>query len=284
MDDIDHEDPLTLSGEDFYKTINTQYGRSVEQILRFFDIDSYSILAGVRESQIFDVLEKSNDGNTSDDTTHLKKEVCCFVDDKVLLKIGTRRKIILLLQTADSLMKQAKKRRSSSSNLSHRFASQRSTFQSDINVNIDSDENNLDSEAFRTVIQQDLIKILLNLKKCIHGVTRDDITVADFRIGLDGGGESGKLTCWIECICRHRIKVYLRNKRFQLSNFIKHLRNENQGKDNTHPMAADQRANVSSDDSRKENEQSSTDKSSDENLDVMEDDDDGLSMVSNQRT
>lgn len=282
MADIQMEDPVTLSGESFYRMINDRYGRSVEQILRFFDIDSYLILATVREYHIFDILEKPNDNNTSEEAMRLKKEVCCFIDDNVSLKIGTRRKMILLLKDAHSLSKGDKRLRFVSASLSNRHGVQRLNNQSAMTQDDDSNANDIDLEQHRTIIERNLINALIRMKNSIHGITRADVTYKDFKIGLDESDEAGENLCWIQCICGNRVKLFLRNKRFQFSNFVKHLKNQSYRMTGIRPSIS-QRADGFSSASEKENEQSSTQAISDENDNVDEDGNDDSFNDTTQR-
>jgi hypothetical protein len=67
------EDLLQLTGEEFYNSIEKQYGKNGEQILRYNDIDSCYILADVDEHEIINVFEESNNEYSSDDLIALKK-------------------------------------------------------------------------------------------------------------------------------------------------------------------------------------------------------------------
>ena len=218
MSDIDSDDPLLLTGADFYRAINAQYGTCVEKILRFFDVDNYSLLNGVREHHIFDVLEKPNDINTSDEALTLKKEICCFVGEKVLLKVGTKGKISFLLKTAHELLKRRKKLRSSSSGSSNYGHSSHSKSESYATTNNDSNEHSTMLEEHRNIIEEDLKKLLGNVNSCVHGVTHDNITFRDFQIIMKKNRDNDQPICWIKCICGHEIKLYFKDKKFQVSN------------------------------------------------------------------
>lgn len=91
------EDLLQLTSEEFYNSIEKQYGKNGEQILRYHDIDSCYILADVDEHEIINVFEESNNEYSSDDLIALKKEPCNFIGEKVSLKVATKGKTITLL-------------------------------------------------------------------------------------------------------------------------------------------------------------------------------------------
>ncbi|CAF5136885.1 unnamed protein product, partial [Rotaria magnacalcarata] len=81
MVEEDIEELYKLTGEDFYASIEEQYGKNVGKILRYHDIDSYCILGETHENQLLDLFEKFNDENSSDELVALKKEICNFVGE-----------------------------------------------------------------------------------------------------------------------------------------------------------------------------------------------------------
>jgi hypothetical protein len=88
-----------LTGEEFYNSIEKQYGKNVEKILRYHDIDNCHILTGVNENEIIGVFEEPNNEYSSDELIALKKELCHFIGEKVSLKVGTKGKMITLLRS-----------------------------------------------------------------------------------------------------------------------------------------------------------------------------------------
>ena len=210
MEDTSPSDPFKLIGEDFYKIINAQYGKPVEKILRFFDVDSFFLLAAVREHDLLPFLETPNDVNTSKEAIDLKKEVCYIIDNKLSLKIGTKQKILVLLKLAKDMFMKGKRMRSFSDKSSNYHQNQQSTSESDMTIGSDMNENDLDLQKHRSFIEQEIVKLLVIMNNQIHGVTHDNITFNDFKIDIKKDNENDGPTCLIECICGDRVKMYFR--------------------------------------------------------------------------
>ncbi|CAF3364315.1 unnamed protein product [Rotaria sp. Silwood2] len=132
MDNNQIEHLFTFTGENFYQRIQEHYGKNVEKILRFHDIDNYSILNKVSKNELLEIFEKPNDEYSTFELINLKKEVCNTFERTISLKIGTKNKMILLLKSASDIIKrksqfasytrssQMDKYRSTSSSLSSR--------------------------------------------------------------------------------------------------------------------------------------------------------------------
>ena len=105
MDDEEIEKLCKLSGRTFFEHIEQQYGKLVEKVLEYHDIDSYLLLGGANQNSIIDVFEQPNDENSSDHIISLKKEICNFFEKTVTIKVGTKGKLILLLKFAHNIIK-----------------------------------------------------------------------------------------------------------------------------------------------------------------------------------
>ena len=58
MNNNEDEQLITLTGERFYERIGEHYGKFVEKILRYHDIDNYTILSQVNQHELIDLFEK----------------------------------------------------------------------------------------------------------------------------------------------------------------------------------------------------------------------------------
>ncbi|CAF4227594.1 unnamed protein product, partial [Rotaria sp. Silwood2] len=197
MVDEEIEELFRLTGEDFYKYIEVHYGKNVEKIVRFHDTDSFLILGSINQDDILDVLEQSNNKNSSDQLIALQKGAHDI--------IRKRNQFLSLTQQT-----RTNSRRSLSS----------STNSSGGGGDVNSKEN-------YEYIQQCIMKMLINMKNTIHGITQENISVNDFKIFLNNLNDDNIPTCVIQCVCGDRIKLYSRYGQFQISNFSKHLKNTN---------------------------------------------------------
>ncbi|CAF2926453.1 unnamed protein product, partial [Rotaria sp. Silwood2] len=131
MDNNEIEQLITLTGDRFYESIEEQYGRLVEKILRYHDIDSYTILSQVDQHELIDLFEKPDDENSTCELINLKKEICNIYHNSVSLKVGTKNKVILLLKSTQDIVKKKRFQLVSQARLNrlekHRSASSSST-------------------------------------------------------------------------------------------------------------------------------------------------------------
>ena len=76
MDNIDIEINrlIDLSDERFFEHIEELYGELVVKILKYHDIDRYTILSHVDKHQLIDFFEKPNDEHSTSELINLKKE------------------------------------------------------------------------------------------------------------------------------------------------------------------------------------------------------------------
>ncbi|CAF3581135.1 unnamed protein product [Rotaria socialis] len=218
MVEEDIEELYKLTGEDFYTSIEEQYGKNVGKILRYHDIDSYCILGEARENQLLDLFEKFNDENSSDELIALKKEICNFIDEKVSVKIGTKGKIILLLQSAHKIVR-TKKAKILSEKRSNRLNKHRSPSSTNNSSNSD-----IDVKEFCTSIGRSIIKLLTNLNNTIHGVVLTNVSLNDFIIDVKFTDDDNAPYGLVQCICGDKVRLYYRKNGFQVSNFSKHLK------------------------------------------------------------
>ncbi|CAF5107816.1 unnamed protein product, partial [Rotaria sp. Silwood1] len=61
MNDEENEKLCKLTGKDVFEHIEQQYGKLVEKVLKYHDIDNYLILGGAHQNDIFDIFEQPND-------------------------------------------------------------------------------------------------------------------------------------------------------------------------------------------------------------------------------
>ena len=220
MDNDEFHQYLTLAGGSFYSHIEEKYGKNVEKILRYHDVDSYLILGKTNKHELLDVLEKIDDSNSSIELNELKKEVCNTFNGKISLKIGTKNKLDTLLKSAHDTVKLNKSQMMNQTKLNqldeHRSAS------------LSNDGNTSDSEIsltkHTTLVNESVSKLLTTIKYNIHGTINANISANDFEVIVKDLNDQSEPICIIQCVCGDRIKLYLRNNRFQLSNLQKHLK------------------------------------------------------------
>ena len=218
MDDEEIEKLCKLSGRTFFEHIEQQYGKLVEKVLEYHDIDSYLLLGGANQNSIIDIFEQPNDENSSDHIISLKKEICNFFDKKVTIKVGTTGKLILLLKFAHNIIKKYKKAQLTSQTISNL----RSSFSS---INSNGSIYDINTNESFELLQKSIMKLLINLKFNIHGTTHENLSVNVFKIDMKNFTDDMVPTCSIECICGHRIKLFYQGNAFQLSNLAKHFKN-----------------------------------------------------------
>ncbi|CAF1621348.1 unnamed protein product [Rotaria magnacalcarata] len=61
----------------------------------------------------------------------------------------------------------------------------------------------------------------------IHDTTYTNVSANDFKVIIGNTSDCITPACSVQCICDDRIKLYLKNYRFQLSNLTKHLKTIN---------------------------------------------------------
>lgn len=223
MDDDEFQQYLILVGEIFYSHIEEKYGKNVEKILRYHDIDGYLILGKSDKHELFDVFEKIDDSNSSIELIELKKEVCNTFDGKTSLKIGTKAKLNTLVKSAYDMVKLKRSHMTSQARLTQ--LDKRSS------KLLSNDDNTTDSEISLTkhtaLVNESLSKLLTTIKCNVHGVINTNIAANDFEVIVKNLDNQSEPICTIQCVCGDRIKLYLRNNRFQLSNLQKHLKLDN---------------------------------------------------------
>ncbi|CAF1651111.1 unnamed protein product [Rotaria sordida] len=225
MDDIPIEQLIAFSGETFYQHVQEHYGKNVEKILRFHDIDNYLILSGTSTQELLEIFEKPNDENATRELIYLKTEICNISEGKILLRIGTKNKMILLLKSAQDIVKK-RKRQFTDQTKFNRLNKHRSTSSS---LNTSSSDSETNMKKYATSIQESIGKILTNMKNHIHRRTYVNISANDFGIMIEDIDDQSVPRCSVQCICGDRIKLFFNHNRFQLSSLIKHLRNDNNG-------------------------------------------------------
>jgi hypothetical protein len=94
MDNSQIEQIITFTGENFYQHIQEQYGKNVEKILRFHDLDNYLILGEINKPELLEIFEKPDDENSTIELIDLKKEICNTFQGNISLKIGTKNLVI----------------------------------------------------------------------------------------------------------------------------------------------------------------------------------------------
>ncbi|CAF3518851.1 unnamed protein product [Rotaria socialis] len=208
MDNNDIEQLITLKGERFFQHIEEHYGKLVEKILRYHDIDSYTILSQVDQQEMINLFEKPNHENYS-----------------ITLKFGTKNKIILLLKSTRDIIKRKKLQlaystRSNQFDIYRLSSSSSSSSSSSYNSASDCEAS---FEQYLTCLKESLEQLLNKLNKKIHGTICANVTSNDFKIFIENTSDSIIPICFMQSICGDRTKLYLRNRRFQLSNFGKHL-------------------------------------------------------------
>ena len=217
------EQLITLTGEKFYEHIKEQYGRSVVKILQYHDIDIYTILNQVSKQELIDLFENPDDENSTDELSNLKKEICNISNGLISIKVGTKNKIILLLKSTQNILKKKKSQLTSEARLK-RLNQYRSTSSSNNTDDNDTEDN---IGKYHESVEGSIEKLLIKLDKKIHGVTYTNVSVNDFKISVEHLNSFLAPSCSIQCVCGDQIKLYFKNHQFQLSNFIKHIKNIN---------------------------------------------------------
>ncbi|CAF3986089.1 unnamed protein product [Rotaria sp. Silwood2] len=222
MDNIDIEidQLIDLSNERFFEHIEERYGIAVAKILKYHDIDRYKILSQVDEHQLIDFFEKPNDEHSTSELVNLKNEICNISQESITLKVGTKAKVVSLLKSAQFIVKK-KKFQVLSQARSNRLDNHQSSLSSTDNNVTDSE---VSKENNRLSIEESIEKLLKNINYNIHGKYYTNISTKDFKVIIENTSDPIVPTCSIECICNERIKLYLKSYRFQLSNFMKHLK------------------------------------------------------------
>ena len=59
MNGIPIEHLIAFSGKTFHQHVQEHYGKNVEKILRFHDIDNYLLLDGTSKQELFEIFEKN---------------------------------------------------------------------------------------------------------------------------------------------------------------------------------------------------------------------------------
>ncbi|CAF4536298.1 unnamed protein product [Rotaria sp. Silwood2] len=224
MDNTLIEQLIAFSGETFYQHVQEHYGKNVEKILRFHDIDNYLIVCGISTKELLEIFEKPNDENCTPELIYLKSEICNISEGKMLLKIGTKNKMILLLKSAQDIIKKRKRQFIDQAKF-NRLNKHQSTSSSSLNTS--SSDNEMNRKKYATSIQESIGKILTNMKNHIHRHTYVNISANDFGVMIEDINDQSLPRCSVQCICGDRIKLFFNHNRFQLSNLIKHLRNDN---------------------------------------------------------
>lgn len=211
---------INLTGEDFFKHIEQQYGKLVTKILKYNDIDRYTILNHIDKHQLIDFFEKPIDEYCTDELLNLKKEICNISQGSITLKVGTKTKIKSLLKSTQFIIKK-KKKQVLSEVQSNRLDNQQLSLSS---TNNSSSDNEPSEENYRSNIEESMGRLLKSVDFKIHGTIYTDISVKDFKVIIENISNYIAPTCLVECICNERIRLYLKNNRFQLSNFTKHVK------------------------------------------------------------
>ena len=173
--------------------------------------------------ELLEVFEKFNDENDTHELINLKSEICNVFERKMVLKIGTKNKTILLLKSAQNIIKK-RKRQVKSQPKSNRLNQHRSSSSS---LNNSSSDSEMNMKTYAKLIEESIGKILVNMKNHIHGNTYTNMSPTDFNVLMENLIDQSVPTCYIQCICGDRLRLFYNRNRFQLSNFIKHLRNNN---------------------------------------------------------
>ena len=208
-----------LTGEEFYNSIEKEYGRNVEKILRYHDIDSCYILARVEEREIIGVFEEPNNEYSSNELTALKKELCNFTDEKVSLKFGTKEKTITLLRTTRDYYRKRKVRTSSEKKTNGSNKSQSLS-----SVTDDTENSETGSTELFTNVKRSILILFASLKNTIHGTFVENASPNDFQISIQHSTDDDLPKCYVQCVCGYRIQLYYRGTGFQTSNLLKHLK------------------------------------------------------------
>ena len=117
MDTDEFQEHLIYAGDRFYLHIEEKYGKNVQKILRYHDIDSYLILGETNKHESLDVFENIDDLIFSTELNKLKKEVCHTFNCKTSLKVGMKNKMDNLLKSAHDIAKLRKSQMKNQSRL-----------------------------------------------------------------------------------------------------------------------------------------------------------------------
>jgi hypothetical protein len=218
--DIDHL--ISLTGEQFFVHIEQKYGKSVGKILRYHDIDDYVNLGKVGKRELIDLFEQPDDENITSELSNLKKEICNIYKDSISLKIGTKNKVILLLKSTQSIIKK-KNLQLKSQTQSQRVSIYQSTSSSS-NSNFTDSDNEFNLKKCYAAVKESISNLLTHLQNNIHGINYTDVSAKNFNIFIEKKQDNILPVCSIRCICGDKIKLYSKNNRFQVSNFMKHLK------------------------------------------------------------
>lgn len=208
-----------LTGEEFYDSIEKQYGKNVEKNLRYHDIDCCYILARVEEREIIGVFEEPNNEYSSNELTALKKELCNFTDEKISLKFGTKEKTMTLLRTTRDYYRKRKVQTSS-----EKKANGFNKSQSLSSVSNDTENSKTSSTELFTNVKRSIMILLASLKNTIHGTFVENASPNDFQISIQRATDDDLPKCYVQCVCAYRIQLYCRETGFQTSNLLKHLK------------------------------------------------------------
>ena len=242
-----------LTGEEFYDSIEKEYGENVEKILRYHDIDCCNILARVEERAIIGVFEEPNSEHTSDELTTLKKDLCNFIDGKMSLKFGTKEKTITLLRATRDYYRKRKVQTASEKKSINKSQSSSSV--------IDGTENSESSSTeLLTTVKRSIAILFATLKDTIHGTFVENASPNDIKIDIQCAPDDALPMCYVQCICGYRIRLYYRGNGFQTSNLLKHF------KLNKPQYMTSDKKNRSNNQSTISKERSSCDENSDEEI------------------
>ena len=165
------------------------------------------------------MFEEPNDENSTVELINLKKDICNISHDSTSLKIGTKNKIIALLKSCHDIVKKKKLQLSYQARL-NRLDKCRSTSSS--STNNSASDSEISFEQYHKSLKESITQLLTQLTS-IHDATYTNVTVNDFKVIMENRNDYVVPVCSIQCLCRDRIKLYLKNQRFQLSNFKNHL-------------------------------------------------------------
>jgi hypothetical protein len=153
---------------------------------------------------------------------NLKKEICNIYKDSISLKIGTKNKIILLLKSIQSIIKKKNLQLKSQTQSQRVDTYQSTSASSSSNLSDNDDEFNL--KKCYAAVEKSISNLLTHLHNNIHGINYTDVSAKDFNIVIEKKRDNILPICSIQCICGDKIKLYFKNNRFQVSNFMKHLK------------------------------------------------------------
>ncbi|CAF1562562.1 unnamed protein product, partial [Adineta steineri] len=147
-----------------YDHIDEQYGKLVVKILRYHDVDSYTVLNSIGEHELIDLFEKPDDEHSTIELINLKKEICNIIDGSISLKVGTKNKIISLVTSTQEIMKKKKLQLAFEAKAIRLYQHQSSSTN-----NSDSDNENI-FLRYRTLLEEAITHLLTKLNKKVHGV------------------------------------------------------------------------------------------------------------------